>query len=74
MDIIMHSREGVIQGGPLAMITYGLGIIPLIKNLKTAHPGITQPWYAEDAGALGTFGNIEEYFNYLTQVDLEHEY
>ena len=66
MDIIMHSREGVIQGVPLAMITYGLGIIPLIKNLKTAHPGITQPWYAEDAGALGTFGNIEEYFNCLT--------
>ena len=30
----MHSKEGVPQGGPIAMIAYGIGILPHIKNLK----------------------------------------
>ena len=74
MDIIMHSREGVIKGGPLAMITYGLGIIPLIKNLKTAHPDITQPWYAEKWGRYVCLETWRRFFNYLAQTRLEHGY
>ena len=64
---IIHSREGMTQGGPLAMIVYGIGILPLIKNLKREIPDVTHPWYAEDAGALGTFARLETYFDSLTR-------
>ena len=29
-DHFFHSKEGVTQGGPLDMVTYGIGIFPLI--------------------------------------------
>ena len=48
------------------MIAYGIGILPLIKNLKWEIPDITHPWYAGDAGVLGTFTRIETYFDSIT--------
>ena len=70
-EIIPHSREGVIQGDPLAMIAYGIGILPLIKNLKRAIPDVIQTWYTNDAGDLGTFERLETYFDFLTRQGLE---
>ena len=55
------------KGVPLAMIAYGIGIILLIKNPKRDIPDVTQPWYDDDAGALGTFARLETYFD-LTGV------
>ena len=40
------------------MITYGIGVLPLIRELLGAHPRVTQPWYADDAGAGGKFEQI----------------
>ena len=57
--------EVVMQGVPLAMVTYGIGVLLMIKQLKVAYPDVNQPWYAEDAGALGTFDNIGLYFKTL---------
>ena len=48
------------------MITYCIGILPLIQNLKQEIPDVTQPWYSENAGELGMFARIETYFNSLT--------
>ena len=31
---------------------------PLIQELQKAHPGVTQPWYADDYGAGVTFEGI----------------
>ena len=59
-------REGVTQGDPLAMITYGIKILPLIKNLKQEIPDVTYPWYADYAGVLGMFVILETYFDLLT--------
>ena len=70
----MHIREGVTQGEALAMVAYGLGVLPLIKNLKIAYPDVTQPWYDDNAGALGKFVNIEVCFNSLTQLVTERSY
>ena len=74
MSSILHSREVVMQGGPLAMVAYGVGVLPLIKNLKAAHPDVTQTCYAEDVEALGTFVKIGGFFNSLTQAGPEHGY
>ena len=70
----LHSREGVTQGDPLEMISYGIGILPLINNLKREIPDATKPWYYENAGALGTFARIATYFNSLTHQGSGHGY
>ena len=62
---ILHSREGVTQGYPLVMVSYGIGIVLLIKGLKFAYPEVTYTWYVETFGALGIFDNLEQYFNSL---------
>ena len=49
----LHSKKGVTQGYPLAMIAYGIGVLPLIREVWDAHPRVTQPCYADDAGAGG---------------------
>ena len=65
MVSFLHSREGVMQGDPLAMMNYIIGVLPLIKQLKSEYPDVTQPWFTDNAGALGTFNKIEYYLNLL---------
>ena len=57
----LHRKEGVTQGDPLAMIAYGIGVLPLIRELQDAHLRVTQTWYVDDAGAGGTFQHILEH-------------
>ena len=58
----LHSKEGVTQGDPLAMIAYDIGVLPLIRELREAHPCVTHPWYADDAGAGGAFTDVQAQF------------
>ena len=55
---LLFNKEGVTQGDPLAMVDYGLGILPLIHELWQSHPSVIQPWYADDAGAGSAFEGI----------------
>ena len=61
----LHREEGVTQGDPLAMIAYGIGVRPLIRELRNAHPRVTQPWYADDTGVGGTFQQVQEHYRDL---------
>ena len=63
-----------MQGYPLAMVTYGIGVILMIKQLKAAYTNVTRPWYDDNAGALGTYDNIQLYFNSLKQFGMGHGY
>ena len=74
MASFIHSNDGLMQGDPIVMIAYRISIIPLIKNLKQEIPDITQTWYADNAGDLGTYTRIETYFNLLTLQVPGHRY
>ena len=47
------------------MIAYGIGFLPLRGDLQGALPRLTQPWYADDAGAGGKFPHILAHLRYL---------
>ena len=47
------------------MFAYGIGILLLIKQLKAVFLDVTQPWYANNSGTLGTFARVGSYFNLL---------
>jgi hypothetical protein len=60
--VLIFSKEGVTQGGPLSMSGYGIGIFPLICKLKLEFPAVEQPWYADDAGVGGSFTDLRIFF------------
>ena len=74
MANFLYSWEGVTQGGPLAMVTYFIGVIPLIKLLKEAYTNVIQSWYSDDTGELGTLNKIGLYFNLLKRFVPERVY
>jgi hypothetical protein len=52
------------------MFAYGIGILPLICQLKAGFPQVEQPWYADDAGAGAgaKFDEIERFFWRLWEI------
>ena len=64
----------MIQGELLAMVAYGIGILPLINNLKAEFLDVAYPWYADDYGALVTFARVSSYFNLLKWLGLGRGY
>ena len=50
---ILWSKEGVTQGDPMAMMLYGIAILPLAQMLKKEYPSVLQPWYADDSAMMG---------------------
>ena len=70
----LYSKEGVAQGDPPSMFAYGLGILPLIRVLKTEFPDVEQPWHADDAGAGGKFEEIRHIFRRLEEIGPNYGY
>ena len=66
--VFISGKEGVIQGDPLSMFAYGIGMMPLMRQLKAKFPQVEQPWYADDAGADAKFDEIERFFRRLCEI------
>ena len=49
----LNSREDVNLADRLAMIAYGIVILPIIHDICTEHTNVIQPWYADNTGAGG---------------------
>ena len=54
-----------MQGYPLYMVAYIIGIILLIKRLKLMYHDTTQPWCTDDSEAMGMLDHLEKYFKAL---------
>ena len=61
----LHIKEGVTKGSFLSMISYGIGILPLIHDLRTVHPHVTQLWYADDSFKGGKFEALQDHMKEL---------
>ena len=64
---VILSEEGIIQGDPLAMILYGITLVPLAKQLKEAVPDLIHSWYADDAALAGDSSRIRKAVRLLQQ-------
>ena len=54
----MWPKDGQIQGDPLSMCLYGIGLLLIIWKLKQLHVDCIQPWFADDAAALGEWYHL----------------
>ena len=43
------------------MITYGIEILPIIRDIHAAYPQVTQTWYAKNADTGGIFDDLYEH-------------
>jgi hypothetical protein len=66
----VHSCEGVMQGDPLAMAMFALGVTPLIRELQ----GIRQIWFADDAASGGSLESVYRWWNKLMEIGPRYGY
>ena len=70
---LLFSSEGTTQGDPLAMLFYGVSLMPLIESLKDRDKYF-QLWYADDSGAPGALENLVEWLSTLTENGPKYGY
>ena len=71
---VILSKEGVTQGCPLAMLLYGLALVPLAEDLREEVPGVVQPWYADDAAMAGRASEVSLLMEALTRLGPKYGY
>ena len=68
----IDSVEGTVQGCPLAMQTFALSTVPMIRRLDEATR--QQLWYADDSAALGRVAEVARWFKLLREIGPVHGY
>jgi hypothetical protein len=56
------------------MFGYAVGLLPLVRGLKSEFPMVTQPWYTDDASAGATFKRIRAMFLRLLRLGPDYGY
>ena len=64
------SREGVMQGDPLAMAMFAVGIVPLIREMEGTH----QVWFADDAASVGSLNEVHQWWTKLEEIGPRYGY
>jgi hypothetical protein len=72
--IFLLSREEVTQGGPLAVVAFGLAVMPLTRQLKREVHQVHQAWYANDAAAAADFTSIKIFMERLIELGPAYGY
>ena len=74
----ISSFEGTTQGDNLGMTFYCLGILPILRNLKTLIDSdnltLKQAWLADDACAVGKLEHIRVWFDNLIKLGVKYGY
>lgn len=60
-----------MQGDPLAIAMYSIGILPLIKRLGSI---VKQIWYANDSAAASTLDNLKSWLLKLNEIGPQYGY
>ena len=66
------SQEGTTQGDPLAMVMYGIAVIPLIRRLSLHQT--TQACFADDATAGGQITPLREWCKNIQKIGPDYGY
>lgn len=64
---IILSNKGVMQGCISGMILYGIGHLPLAKDLCRKDPSFLQHWYANSLALEGPASKVTQHFQRLCQ-------
>ena len=67
LQVTFLSREVFTQGYPLSMVLYGITLVPLAEELRTADPGLLSPCYADDAAFDGSARHSAQLLKMLTK-------
>ncbi len=71
---MIHSKEGITQGDCFTMSLYGVALMPLASQMRAEFPTALQPWYADDAGAVGAARSNAGCLNFLLEQGLKYGY
>ena len=50
---VVLAKEGCIQGDPISMFLYGIGLLPLAEKLRAEHGTVACPFFADDLTLAG---------------------
>ena len=72
--LCLYSRTGVTQGCPIAMLAYGLGLLPLIRDLKHQYTSLFHSWYADDGAAAGRLQVLAQFYKDAERLGRHYGY